>query len=56
MVILTEVVGDDKSNPEYNFLASSKQQIETPALPILPNISGIKVHCWDVWIFHMHYN
>ena len=36
IVILTEVVGSDKSNPEYNFLASSKQHIETPAFPIFP--------------------
>ena len=36
MVILTDVIGCDKSKPEYNFLASSKQAIETPAFPILP--------------------
>ena len=36
MVILTDVNGWLKSKPEYNFLASSKQQIETPAFPILP--------------------
>ena len=36
MVIETEVVGFVRSKPEYSFLASSKQQIETPALPILP--------------------
>ena len=42
MVILTEVVGLHRSNPEYNFLASSKQQMETPALPIFPYISGLK--------------
>ena len=28
MVILTDVLADDKSKPEYNFLASSKQQID----------------------------
>ncbi len=36
IVIETEVAGCDKSKPEYNFFASSKQQIETPALPIFP--------------------
>ena len=41
MVILTDVLADDKSKPEYNFLASSKQQIDTPALPIFPYISGL---------------
>jgi hypothetical protein len=36
IVIETEVAGWLKSNPEYNFFASSKQQMETPELPILP--------------------
>ena len=36
IVIETDVDGLLKSNPEYNFFASSKQQIETPELPILP--------------------
>ncbi len=36
IVIDTEVVGLQRSKPEYNFLASSKQQILTPELPILP--------------------
>ena len=36
IVIETDVNGCDKSKPEYNFLASSKQQIETPELPIFP--------------------
>ena len=36
MVILTDVIACTKSKPEYNFLASSKQQIETPAFPIFP--------------------
>ena len=36
IVILTEVIASTKSKPEYNFLASSKQQIETPAFPIFP--------------------
>jgi len=34
MVIETEVAGWLKSKPEYNFLASSKQQIDTPEFPI----------------------
>ena len=33
MVILTDVMEWVRSKPEYNFLASSKQQIDTPALP-----------------------
>ena len=41
MVILTEVLGSAKSNPEYSFLRSSRQQMETPALPIFPYISGL---------------
>ena len=41
IVILTDVFADDKSKPEYNFLASSKQQIDTPAFPIFPYISGL---------------
>jgi hypothetical protein len=36
MVILTEVRGSARSKPEYNFFASSRQQIETPAFPIFP--------------------
>ena len=36
MVMLTDVDGEERSNPEYNFLASSKQQIDTPAFPIFP--------------------
>ena len=36
IVIETDVMACDKSNPEYNFLASSRQQILTPALPIFP--------------------
>ena len=32
----TDVDGWHKSNPLYSFLASSKQQMLTPALPILP--------------------
>ena len=36
MVILTEVIGLLRSNPEYSFLASSKQQMLTPAFPIFP--------------------
>ena len=36
IVILTDVITWAKLKPEYNFLASSKQQIETPAFPILP--------------------
>ena len=41
IVIETEVLDADKSKPEYNFLASSKQQMDTPAFPILPYISGL---------------
>ena len=40
IVIETEVAGWLKSKPEYSFLASSRQQMETPAFPILPYISG----------------
>ena len=40
IVIETDVFGEHKSKPEYNFLASSKVQIDTPELPILPYISG----------------
>ena len=36
IVIETEVEGLHKSNPEYNFLASSKQQTLTPEFPIFP--------------------
>ncbi len=36
MVIDTEVNAAVKSNPEYSFLASSKQHIETPEFPIFP--------------------
>ena len=36
IVILTEVIALAKSKPEYSFLASSKQQMETPAFPIFP--------------------
>ena len=39
--MLTEVILSAKSNPEYNFFRSSRQQIETPALPIFPYISGL---------------
>ena len=40
IVILTDVIWLANSNPEYNFFRSSKQQIETPALPIFPYMSG----------------
>ena len=36
IVILTEVLGSHKSNPLYNFLASSTVAILTPLLPTLP--------------------
>jgi hypothetical protein len=36
MVIDTDVLGSAKLKPEYNFFASSKQQMLTPELPILP--------------------
>ena len=36
IVMETEVLGEHKSNPEYNFFASSKVAILTPALPIFP--------------------
>ena len=36
IVIDTEVNALIKSKPEYNFLASSKVAIETPAFPIFP--------------------
>ena len=36
IVMETEVISLVKSKPEYNFLASSKHQTETPAFPILP--------------------
>ena len=36
MVMLTDVLGSVKSKPLYSFLASSRQQIDTPALPIFP--------------------
>ncbi len=40
MVMETEVEGLAKLKPEYNFLASSRQQTFTPELPIFPYISG----------------
>ena len=40
IVIETDVFGEHKSKPEYNFFASSNVQIETPELPIFPYISG----------------
>jgi hypothetical protein len=36
IVIDTEVAGWLRSNPEYSFLASSKQQMDTPEFPIFP--------------------
>ncbi len=36
IVIDTDVFGSARSKPEYNFFASSRQQIDTPELPILP--------------------
>ena len=36
IVIDTDVVGDDRSKPEYSFFMSSSVAIETPELPILP--------------------
>ena len=36
MVMDTEVLAALKSKPEYNFLASSKQQMDTPEFPIFP--------------------
>ena len=36
IVIDTDVFGSAKLKPLYNFLASSKQQILTPELPIFP--------------------
>ena len=36
IVMDTEVDGWHKSKPEYNILASSRQQTLTPELPILP--------------------
>ena len=40
MVIETLVVAEQRSNPLYSFFASSRQQILTPAFPILPYMSG----------------
>ena len=34
--IETDVKESTRLKPEYNFFASSRQQIETPALPIFP--------------------
>ena len=42
MVILTDVTGSQRSKPEYNFFASSKQHMDTPAFPIFPKISGLR--------------
>ena len=39
MVIETEVVGAQRSNPEYNFFASSIVQIDTPEFPTFPQMS-----------------
>ena len=36
MVIETDVLGLARLKPEYSFLASSRQAMLTPALPILP--------------------
>src|ERR1700754_1559236 len=36
IVMLTEVLGSQRSKPLYNFLASSTVAMLTPALPILP--------------------
>ena len=42
IVMETEVFGKSRSKPEYSRFASSTVQIETPAFPIFPKISGRK--------------
>ena len=41
MVMDTEVLGSQRSNPLYNFFASSTVATLTPLLPTLPYISGL---------------
>jgi hypothetical protein len=36
MVMDTDVVGADRSKPEYSFFMSSSVAIDTPELPIFP--------------------
>ncbi len=36
MVMETEVLGADRSKPEYSFFMSSRVAMLTPELPILP--------------------
>src|SRR6185369_11842842 len=40
IVIDTDVLGDDRSKPEYSFFMSSSVGTLTPELPILPKMSG----------------
>ena len=40
IVIETEVVGAQRSKPEYSFFMSSTVAIDTPELPTLPKMSG----------------
>ena len=48
IVILTEVISFTKLKPEYNFLASSKQQTETPAF------TYFSVNIWTIYQDRFH--